>query len=115
MTKNTNITSKRAVKWPTTTYFTFDDVHQLNPSFDKKITLRVRLANAIEDGVITEIGSVPGGQGRPPKVYVLNPVTQISLDKAEANGISVLGEARKLINVVSVTNVTTPANSPVVA
>ena len=94
--------SNRTVSWPTSTYFTFDQLHKLNSSFDKKITLRVRLANAITEGTVAEIGSIPGGQGRPPKVYVLTPVTQIALDKAEANGIAVPGEDSKLVNVVSV-------------
>lgn len=94
--------NNRAVIWPTSTYFTFNDLHKLNPEFDKKITLRVRLANAIEEGNVAEIGSIPGGQGRPPKVYVLTPVTQIALDKAEANGILVPGEAKNLINVVTI-------------
>jgi hypothetical protein len=100
--KQINSKNNRSVIWPTATYFTFDDLHKLNPNFDKRITLRVRLANAIADGKVVEIGSIPGGQGRPPKVYVITPITQIALDKAEANGISVPGEAKKLINVVTV-------------
>lgn len=112
--KQTKSKNNRAVTWPTSTYFTFDDLHNLNPEFDKKITLRVRLANAIGEGKVVEIGSIPGGQGRPPKVYVLTPVTQIALDKAEANGISVPGEAKKLINVVTVNRpVSTFSNAPV--
>lgn len=102
MNQVSNSKSSRVVNWPTSTYFSFDDLLNLNPSFQKKITLRVRLANAIEDGTVAEIGSVPGGQGRPPKVYVLTPVTQIALDKAEADGVSVPGEAKKLVNVVNV-------------
>jgi hypothetical protein len=112
--KQANSKNSRIVNWPTTTYFTFDDLHQLNLSFDKKITLRVRLTNAIEEGKVVEIGSIPGGQGRPPKVYVLSPVTQIALDKAEANGITVPGEAKKLINIVTVNHpVSTFSNIPV--
>lgn len=112
--KQTSTKNNRTVTWPTTTYFTFDDLHKLNPEFDKKITLRVRLANAITEGKVVEIGSIPGGQGRPPKVYVLTPVTQIALDKAEANGISVPGEAKKLINVVTVNRpVSTFSTTPV--
>lgn len=106
--------NNRPVIWPTSTYFTFDDLYKLNPVFDKKITLRVRLTNAIGEGKVAEIGSVPGGQGRPPKVYVLTPVTQLALEKAEANGIVVPGEARKLINVVTVNRpVSTFSTSPV--
>lgn len=112
--KQANSKNNRSVNWPTTTYFTFGDLHQLNPSFDKKITLRVRLANAIEEGKIVEIGSIPGGQGRPPKVYVITPVTQIALDKAEANGIIVPGEAKKLVNIVTVNRPVSPfPSSPV--
>ena len=100
--KQTNSKNNRTVTWPKTTYFTFGDLHKLNLEFDKKITLRVRLANAIEEGKVVEIGSIPGGQGRPPKVYVLTPVSKIALEMADANGISVPGEAKKLINVITV-------------
>ena len=102
--KKTNSKSNRSVTWPKSSYFTFDELHTLNPEFDKRITLRVRLANSITDGTVVEIGSIPGGQGRPPKVYSLTPITQITLDKAEASGITVPGEVKKLVNVVTVNN-----------
>ena len=103
MTQTKKNKMNRTVTWPTTTYFTFDDLHKLNPSFDKKITLRVRLANAVSNGTVVEIGSIPGGCRRPPKVYVLSPVTQFALDKAESDGIVVPGEARQLVTVAKVT------------
>ena len=102
MTQSKNKTN-RIVSWPTTTYFTFKDLLKLNPKFNKEITLRVRLANAVSDGTVVEIGSIPGGCRRPPKVYVLSPVTQIALDKAESDGIVVPGEARQLVTVAKVT------------
>lgn len=98
--------NNRTINWPTTSYFTFENLLELNPSFDKKITLRVRLANAIESGTVAEIGTVPGGHGRPPKVYALTPVTQIVLDKAESDGLTIPGESRKLVNVANINSPT---------
>ena len=107
--------NNRTINWPTSTYFTLKELLELNSEF-KEITLRVRLANSIGEGKVAEIGSIPGGQGRPPKVYVVTPVTQIALDKAESNGITVPGEARKLVNVVSVGGKSpTPTPTPSVA
>ena len=108
----TKSTKYKTVTWPTSTYFTFKDLLKINSNFNKEITLRVRLSDAIESGKVVEIGSIPGGLRRPPKVYTMVPVTQIALDKAEADGISVLGEARKLINVINVTQPVTNFSSP---
>lgn len=107
--------TNQAVVWPTTTFFSIRELHRLNPKF-VNITLRVRLTNEITDGKIVEIGSVPGGKGRPQKVFTFTPVTKAILDEAEKNGISLVDRAReKLINVVSVTPTSTPtvpSNAP---
>lgn len=105
--------TNQSVTWPTTTYFTIEDLHKLNPKF-VNITLRVRLANAIDSGEVAEIGAVPGGKGRPKKVFSLTPVTQITLNKAKADNINLVDDADKLVNVVSVST-QTPAVSPVAA
>jgi len=96
--------TNQSVVWPTSTFFTIEELHRLNPKF-VEITLRVRLTNAIEDGKVAEIGSTPGGKGRPQKVFSLTPVTKETLDKAEENKINLVDRAReKLVNVVSVSN-----------
>lgn len=97
--------TNQSVTWPTTTYFTIADLHKLNPKF-VNITLRVRLANAIEESKVVEIGSVPGGKGRPQKVFSLTPVTQNTLNKAKADSINLVDNSEKLVNVISVTPAT---------
>lgn len=100
--------TNQTVTWPTTAFFTIQELHNLNPKF-VNITLRVRLTNAIEAGQVAEIGSVPGGKGRPQKVFTRTPVTQNTLAKARQDGINLVDNADKLVNVVSVTAI--PANS----
>ena len=119
MKKSKNKTNQSVV-WPTTTFFTilpneqgFTDLQSLNPKFIN-ITLRVRLTNAITDGKIAEIGSIPGGKGRPLKVFAFTPITRIILDKAKAAGINPVDNVDKLLNVITVTNNTpTAAVNPV--
>jgi len=111
--------TNQSVVWPSTSYFTIKELHRLNPKF-VEITLRVRLTNSIEDGEIAEIGSVPGGKGRPQKVFSLTPVTQITLNKAKQDNISLVEGADKLVNVLNVTTstlspVTPSVNTPPVA
>jgi len=91
----------QSIVWPTTSYFTIEELHLLNPTFIN-ITLRVRLTNAINDGLIVEIGCLPGGTGRPPKVFSMVPVTQIILNKARQNKINLVDNAYKMVNVVSI-------------
>lgn len=106
--------TRRVLEFPTTTYFTIQDVVQLNPQMltasNSDITIRVRLSNAIEDGKVAEIGAVPGGKGRPQKVFAMTPVTQTTLNKAKQDGINLADGAEKLVNVVSVTTPAAPAN-----
>jgi len=106
--------TRRALEFPTTTYFTIRDVVQLNPQMrtvsESDITIRVRLSNAIGEGKVAEIGSVPGGKGRPQKVFSMTPVTQTTLNKAKQDGINLADGAEKLVNVVSVTTPSAPTN-----
>lgn len=101
--------TKQVVKWSYATLFTISDLLKLNPSM-KEITLRVRLNNAIQDGKISEIGAIPGGKGRPPKIYSNTPVTKETLDKARVKGINLVDNAEKIFNVVSIT---TPTPVPI--
>lgn len=114
MKKSKNKISQSVV-WPTTTFFTilpndqgFTDLQGLNKKFIN-ITLRVRLTNAIVNGKVAEIGSIPGGKGRPLKVFAFTPITRIILDKAKAEGINPVDNADKLLNVISVMNNTPTA------
>jgi hypothetical protein len=92
-----------SVTWPTTPFFTIEELHRLNPKFIN-ITLRVRLASCIEEKIIAEIGSVPGGKGRPKKVFCVTPVTKITLDRAAKEDVTLVDNAEKLINVLSFTS-----------
>ena len=106
--------TNQTVIWPTTPYFTIQDLFHLNPKF-VEITLRVRLSNAINPGgTIAEIGSIPGGLGRPQKVFAMTPVTQELLNKAKAAGINLVDNAEeKLVKVISVTNTASVLSAPV--
>ena len=105
--------------FPTSTYFTIQDVVQLNPQMltasKSEITIRVRLTNAIEDGKVAEIGAVPGGKGRPLKVFSLTPVTQTTLNKARQDGINLVDNADRLVHAISVTTPPSPVSTSVVA
>lgn len=107
--------TNQSVVWPTSIYFTIKELWHLNPKFIE-ITLRVRLANAIDpERLVVEIGSIPGGHGRPQKVFAMTPVTQDTLNKAKSSGINLVDNAeQKLINVVSVTKpaMVTPISVP---
>ena len=81
---------------PTTkTFFTVEDLVPFNPNIPVFITLRSKLITKIKEGVVAEVGYLTGGQGRPKKVYVKTPITGILLDKAEAEGISLVDRARE--------------------
>ncbi|HOT88293.1 MAG TPA: hypothetical protein PLC59_00230 [Bacteroidales bacterium] len=96
---NTN----QSVTWPKDALFTFEDLHQLNPDIIS-ITLRVKMTKAIEEGRIAEIGSIPSGKGRPPKVYSMTPVIQLTLDQAKAKSINLVDNAEKLLQIRPVSN-----------
>jgi len=101
--------SKRPLVLPTTMYFTIQDVVKVNPAMltesKSDITIRVRLTNKIEAGEVAEIGSVPGGKGRPQKVFAITPVTQTVLNKAKQDNINLVDNAEKLlVHAVSVSN-----------
>lgn len=109
--------TNQSVTWPSTSYFTIKELLKLNSKFIA-ITLRVRLTNAIIAGEVVEIGLIPGGHGRPQKVFAFLPVTQNTLNKAESKNIVLCENAKKLVNVINVSSsdkttpavVTTPVN-----
>lgn len=102
---------------PTTSYFSIQDVVDLNPHMltsaakGNDITIRVRLMKSIEDGKVVEIGSVPGGKGRPKKVFSMTPVSKTTLNRAMAENVTLVDNADKLVNVMSVKS--SPTVSPV--
>jgi hypothetical protein len=94
-------------------YFTIQDIIASNPPEAKVITLRTHLIKAIEYQTISQIGSIPGGKGAPPKVYSMTPVTKLTLEKAQAANINLVDNVDKLVNVISVSTPkqSTPAPS----
>jgi len=113
--------TNQSVIWPTTPYFTITDLARLNPKMltvsGSDITLRVRLTKAIESGSIAELGAIPGGKGRPKKIFAMTPVTQNVLNKAKQDSINLVDNADKLVHVINVaprtSNTITPSvNTP---
>ena len=109
--------TNQEVSWPNTPYFTIAELHNLNPKFIN-ITLRVRLANAIETGKIVELGAQTGGKGRPQKVFAVTPITQTTLNKAKSENINLVDNADKLVTVASVSkpvSTTAQTSTPLVS
>lgn len=93
----TNLT----VTWPSNdTYFGVSELANLNKDFIA-ITLRVRLKNALDEGVVTQIGTVHGGKGRPKLAFAMNPVTEAAVTAARAAGV-VLVDKYNTVNVLDV-------------
>lgn len=93
----TNLT----VTWPSNdTYFGVSDLTNLNKDFIA-ITLRVRLKNALDEGVVTQIGTVHGGKGRPKLAFAMNPVTEAAIIAARTAGV-VLDSKYDTVNVLDV-------------
>jgi hypothetical protein len=106
--------TNQVLSWPTTPYYTIQELFDKNKHFNATITVRVRHTKALEAGETAEIGRVTGGKGAPPKVYAKTPITDALLEKAKANGIQLADNVRKLVNVINVTRPTvTAAVSPV--
>ena len=99
------------INWPKDTYFTIKyDLLPLNPEF-VPITLRVRVKKALTDNVIVKIGEKMGGKGRPSLIFATTPVSHDVYEKAKADGILMVDEA-KLITVMQVTKATPVATTP---
>ena len=93
----TNLT----VTWPSNdTYFGVSDLTALNSDFIS-ITLRVRLKNALDDGSVSQIGTVHGGKGRPKLAFVMNPVTESAINAARNAGV-MLSDKYNTVNVLDV-------------
>jgi len=93
----TNLT----VTWPSNdTYFGVSELTNLNKDFIA-ITLRVRLKNALDEGIITQIGTVHGGKGRPKLAFAMSPVTDAAIYAARSAGV-VLDDKYESVNVLDV-------------
>ncbi len=93
----TNLT----VTWPSNdTYFGVSELTNINKDFIS-ITLRVRLKNALDEGVVTQIGTVHGGKGRPKLAFAMSPVTDAAVTAARAAGV-VLVDKYNTVNVLDV-------------
>ncbi len=93
----TNLT----VNWPSNdTYFGVSELTNLNKDFIA-ITLRVRLKNALDEGVVTQIGTVHGGKGRPKLAFAMSPVTEAAVTAARVAGV-VLVDKYNTVNVLDV-------------
>ena len=93
----TNLT----VNWPSNdTYFGVSELTNLNKDFIA-ITLRVRLKNALDEGVVTQIGTVHGGKGRPKLAFAMSPVTEAAITSARSSGV-VLVDKYNTVNVLDV-------------
>ena len=101
--KKTNRKNKTnlTVNWPSNdTYFGVSELTNLNKDFIA-ITLRVRLKNALDEGVVTQIGTVHGGKGRPKLAFAMSPVTETAVTAARAAGV-VLVDKYNTVNVLDV-------------
>jgi len=93
----TNLT----VTWPSNdTHFGVSELTNLNKDFIA-ITLRVRLKNALDEGVVTQIGTVHGGKGRPKLAFAMSPVTETAVTAARSAGV-VLVDKYNTVNVLDV-------------
>jgi len=93
----TNLT----VTWPSNdTYFGVSELTNLNKDFIA-ITLRVRLKNALDEGIVTQIGTVHGGKGRPKLAFAMSPVTEAAITSARSAGV-VLVDKYNTVNVLDV-------------
>jgi hypothetical protein len=110
--KKTNRKNKTnlTVTWPSADkYFTIVDLMGTNKDFIP-ITLRVRLKNAIDDGTVSEIGTIHGGKGRPKLAFAMNPVTEEVLATARQAEV-VLHDKYNTIKVLDVNAETVQENS----
>lgn len=99
----TNLT----VTWPSNdTYFGVNDLAQLNKDFIG-ITLRVRLKNALDEGIVSQIGTVHGGKGRPKLAFAMSPVSAAAIASAQTAGVMLVDK----YNTVGVLDVKAQTNT----
>lgn len=75
----------RVVTYPSGT-FTVDELVKINSNFIP-ITLRSRLTKAIDQGVVTKIGTIPRNMGRPQMLLAKTPVTDEHIIEARNKNV----------------------------
>ncbi len=70
------------------------------PDFNA-LDLGTRLKNALDEGVVTQIGAVHGGKGRPKLAFAMSPVTEAAITAARSAGV-VLVDKYNTVNVLDV-------------
>lgn len=100
--KKTNRKNKTnlTVNWPKG-WFTVDSLLADNSEF-VKITLRVRIGNALNEKSLATLGTLKGSKGRPKLVFSTAPVSAETVVSAKEAGV-LLDES--VINVVSVMDI----------
>lgn len=100
--KKTNRKNKTnlIVNWPKG-WFTVDSLLANNSEF-VKITLRVRVGNALSEKSLATLGTLKGSKGRPKLVFSTTPVSAETIVSAKEAGV-LLDES--VINVVSVMDI----------
>jgi hypothetical protein len=59
------------------------------------------LKNALDEGSVSQIGTVHGGKGRPKLAFVMNPVTESAINAARTAGV-MLSDKFNTVNVLDV-------------
>jgi hypothetical protein len=59
------------------------------------------LKNALDEGSVSQIGTVHGGKGRPKLAFVMNPVTEAAINAARNAGV-MLADKFNTVNVLDV-------------
>ena len=92
--------TNQVIKWPSAdSFFTIKTINVDNSDF-KEITLRVRLKNALEEGLISELGTIHGGKGRPTIAFAMTPVSPKAIEAAK--NAEVLLHDRYMVNIVNI-------------
>ena len=100
--KKTNRKNKTnlIVNWPKG-WFTVDSLLADNSEF-VKITLRVRVGNALKEKALTTLGTLKGSKGRPKLVFSTAPVSSETIASAKEAGVLV---DESVVNVVSIMDI----------
>jgi hypothetical protein len=100
--KKTNRKNKTnlIVNWPKG-WFTVDSLLADNSDF-VKITLRVRVGNALKEKALTTLGTLKGSKGRPKLVFSTAPVSSETIDSAKEAGVLI---DESVVNVVSIMDI----------
>lgn len=94
--------TKQSLIMPKSPFYTLENLFELNYPRMVVITIRVHHTKKLESNEIAEIGYLTGGQGRPPKVYAAMPITQLTLDTAKSQNITLVENVSRFVNVINI-------------